>query len=227
MSNNRIKLRRSPLEPQHEACLPGYRVLLSAHNTCDSFIQLFDAARSTRRRSTDRDQDLLRAMLVFASSGLDATIKELIANALPVVINAKEGNNGAALNFATYVERYLLRDPKLAAQIISRSLTSPISRQFVISWFQEQLSKDSLQSKEQIFQVASYFDIPSRELCTDSDSLHSAFKIRNKIIHEMDVDFNHSSRSRNPRNRDDIVNAANLILDTSEKFLREVDKRCG
>ena len=201
-----------------------------AHQTCASFIELFDAGGKLKKGNvlqSEQRQDLLRAMLVFASSGLDATIKELINDALPVVIDAKKGENGSALNFATYVEKHLLRDQKVAAGILARAITSQSPRADIMRWFQGQLSAESLQSKDQVFQIASYFDIPTSDLCDDVREFAEVFKMRNRIIHEMDVDFKEATRSRRTRNRDDIVAAVNLLLETSEKFLHQVDRRCN
>ncbi len=39
-----------------------------------------------RGMTTDEEQDLLRAMLVSAASGLDAMTKQLIREALPIII---------------------------------------------------------------------------------------------------------------------------------------------
>src|SRR5438093_6910832 len=52
----------------------------------DAFQGLCDTSRTARRATggalTDAEQDLLRAMLVFAAAGLDSLVKQLIRDAL-------------------------------------------------------------------------------------------------------------------------------------------------
>jgi hypothetical protein len=225
-----MKLRKAPKEPSHSACANGFRVLLSAHQTCASFINLFDASVKKKKSGnglTEQRQDLLRAMLVFASSGLDATIKELINDALPIVVDANKAKNGAAVFFASYVKKHLLRDERSAAELIAQALTSASPREDIMLWFQKQLSSESMQSKDQVFMTAAYFDIPTSDLCNDVKGLADVFRVRNVIIHQADVDFNLALRKRTPRERNAIVSATNLLLETAEKFLHEVDRRCG
>lgn len=223
------KLREHPEKLESAVCLNGYSILITAHNTCGSFLESFEQVRKdrgARGTPTDSEQDLLRAMLVFASSGLDAVIKQLIGDALPIVLNTNDGDNGAAARFTSYVEKHLVRDQKGAAEILSRSITSISPRETLIQWFLHQLTSESLQSKDQIFQIASYFDIPTSALCKDIKKLSGIFLVRNNIIHEMDIDFNAKNRNRVSRRRSDIVLSVNLLLETAENFLHEVDKRC-
>ena len=211
------------------ACSDGFRVLTTTHQACKSFVVSFDQVRADRRArgaSTDAEQDLLRAMLVFASSGLDAMIKQLVRDALPNVISAAAEGEGAAVNFKNYVERHLSRDQKAAARLISMSITSTSPRDSLVNWFLSELTSDSLQSADQIFQVASFFDISKDLIVRDVDSLKRIFRIRNQIIHEMDIDFTQTNRNRTPRPRDVMVQHANIILEVSENFLRQVDVRC-
>lgn len=219
----------APKKPKSALCLNGYNILLTANKTCGSFLSSFEQVRrdrNARGTPTDSEQDLLRAMLVFASSGLDAVIKQLVLDALPSVLNSNNGDNGAAARFAVFVEKHMVRDAKGAAEIMSRSITSLSPRDTLIQWFQSNLTSESLQSKDQVFQIASYFDIPTKSLCADIKKFTDAFGIRNKIIHELDIDFQQTNRNRSPRRRNDVVANVNLLLEISEKFLLEVDKRC-
>jgi hypothetical protein len=217
-------LRAAPSPPKNRCCDHGHTILVTAQEACASFLQSFDKVHKKKRgaATSGAGEDLLRAMLVFASSGLDAMIKQLISDALPILL---QKNDGAIVNFQGYVEKHLLRDQKNAASLMSKSLTSSSPRTHLITWFCEQLSSDSLQSKDQVLQIGSYFDIPSAAITTNIKELEQSFRVRNKIIHEMDVDLGQPGGKRTPRKRDDIVASVNLLLEVAEKFLSEVDKR--
>lgn len=61
--------------------------LVHAVQTSTRFLGFFDQARrGARGTTTDDQQDLLRSMFVFAMAGLDATTKQLIRDALPVLV---------------------------------------------------------------------------------------------------------------------------------------------
>ncbi|MCU0571086.1 MAG: hypothetical protein MUF49_31540 [Oculatellaceae cyanobacterium Prado106] len=83
-----------PTRPKHQATINAYLILCSAHKTASSFLEIFISTENTQEsieQSTDEEQDLLRAMLVFASAGLDSMAKQLVSDALPIVIDNNEG----------------------------------------------------------------------------------------------------------------------------------------
>ena len=216
-------------EARCKECRNAQQVLITAHETCLSFLKSFIQIRDDRKAKgtpTDLEQDLLRAMIVFASSGLDAVIKQLVNDALPTVIGKNGGENGASANFSSFVEKKISNDPKLANRLISSSITSINSRDWIMKWFVSRLLDDSLQSKDQVLQIASYFDIPSAKLTNSLKSLSEVFSIRNLIIHEMDVDLKGKNRKRNPRKRDDVIKNVNLLFEVAENFLAEVHNKC-
>lgn len=78
--------------PPHSLTIRPQRYLDLAHESANEALQAmhslreqrFKAMKATRGgRTSDQDQDLLRAMLVFASAGADAAMKSLIRDALP------------------------------------------------------------------------------------------------------------------------------------------------
>jgi hypothetical protein len=56
------------------------------------------------KESDEAQQDLLRAALLFAAAGVDSMVKQLIADALPAVIERSEG---ARAKLEDYVDRRL------------------------------------------------------------------------------------------------------------------------
>ena len=204
-------------------------VLKYAHGTSKSFLDSFESIRTSRSATgtpTDSEQDLLRAMLLFASSGLDSMLKHLIKEALPIII---ERNEGALRQFRTFTERKIISkkfesgatniDAKLLAQLFTD--TSP--RKVMTDVLLRELTGNSIQSKDQLLKVATHFGITPEDLNVDVYSLKRVFEVRNQITHEMDIDFSQPNRNRVPRRRDDMIEMTNLILQTSDNFLRKVD----
>jgi len=73
-----------PPPPGEPRCERAHKVICSAYASASSFAHIYKDRVSGE--PTDEDEDLLRAMLLFAGSGLDAMVKQLIADALPGVI---------------------------------------------------------------------------------------------------------------------------------------------
>ena len=111
----------SPVQPASEHCLRAHQIFEAAFKTCESFLNSFVQVRQDRKAkgaATDVEQDLLRAMLVFACSGLDSMIKQLIRDALPAVIDK---NEGAEAQFRTFIEKKIGLDQKLSMEIMALS----------------------------------------------------------------------------------------------------------
>jgi len=151
-------------------------------------------------------------------------IKQLIRDALPIVIDK---NEGAAAQFRNFVEKKIGQDPKFSLEMIALTLTSRSPREQSLGRFISLLTQESLQSKDQIFQIASIFDIPSKDVYSKPDALRDVFRIRNRIIHELDIDMSGSNHSRVTRSKDEMVNGVNVIFEAAASFLSEVDRRCA
>jgi len=65
-----------------------------------------------------------------------------------------------------------------------------------------------------------------RAVSSDPKVLGDVFKVRNRIIHELDIDFGGTNRKRVPRRKKDMMKNVNLIFKTANLFLYEVEKRC-
>jgi hypothetical protein len=102
-------------------------------------------------------------------------------------------------------------------------LASRDPRDVLVSELISELVSQSLQSKDALFRAASYFDVPSNELTGDSSGLAKIFEVRNQIVHEMDVDFTQSNRSRRPRPKDDMIENATELLRIGGVLLKKID----
>ena len=216
-----------PQEPGGAEAANAYVIARSTHEAASSFLVAFEHARLGRKAvgtPTDAEQDLLRAMLVFASAGLDSMVKQLIADALPRVIAR---NEGARAMFRGFVEGRLARQDRVDPKFLATVLTSDQPRQVLLDDLVAYLSAGSLQSKDALFKAASFFDVPSAALTKQPDVLKRIFDVRNQIAHEMDIDFSQPNRNRFPRKKKYMQDSAAELLRIAAAFLAEVDRRLG
>lgn len=212
-----------PAEPNCHQCGNAYTLLCNTHDTSSSFLEIFDTkARRISEVPTDEDQDLLRAMLTFACAGLDSLVKQLIKDALPDVINC---NEGAERMFRTDIERRIRSGEDIDAKFLADVLTQTSPRERLIEILIADLTKQSLQSKNQLLRAGAFFDIQSRSITSNPDRLDRIFTARNQIVHEMDIDFSPSNRNRRARTKAAMVADANEIFRVSKIFLEEVDRQ--
>ena len=214
-----------PNRPAAPACENSYLILCNAHDASSSFLDIFDTTRRNRNARgapTDEEQDLLRAMLTFASAGLDSMVKQLIVDTLPSVIDQSVG---AAESFRSFIEKRLYRSEELDHRLIAEVLCSAQPRKQLINVLVNELTAGSLQSSDAVFRAGSFFDIPSRDLCGDPNRLTQVFRSRNEMIHEMDIDFDQPNRNRRPRRRQAMIDNTNLIFSVANSFLRGVADR--
>lgn len=218
-----VAIINKPNKPSNSILQNAYTILSNSYKAANSFFNQFKASRKGRRGApTDKEQDLLRAMLVFASSGLDSMVKQLIRDALPIII---EKDDGAMLLFSERVEKTISKDQNINVRLLTKAILSDTPRTVLIDNFVEELTTNSLQSAEELLRVGSYFNIASNNLTSDIKQLKKIFKVRNQISHEMDIDFSQSNRSRCPRRRNEMVSYTNELFKLGELFLKLIDKK--
>ena len=198
-------------------------ILKSATKSVNDFYALFQA-KST---ANSRKQDLLRAMLVFACSGLDAIIKQLIKDTLALIIDADQN---ARKELQKYVDRSLLQKSSggneqsmrlIDTMKLAQILTSNNPREDMIDMHVASLCSDSLQSRDQILRIAASFAITKEAIMSDSDTIETAFSARNQIIHEMDVELS-DGKNRCERSEGVIKKYCEEILLIGKKFIAVV-----
>lgn len=218
------KFRHMPAKPGNAACDKAYTILTNAHAVASSFYHSYTQLRvgKSRGTTTDEEQDLLRAMLVFASAGLDSLVKQLVRDALRPVIERSEG---ADAQFRLFVQTKIKRGDGLSDRLIADVLVSRKPRDSLLDVLINEITSESLQSAEQIFRVAAAFDIATSVICPDIKAFKDVFKVRNQIIHEMDVAFDQSNRTRRPRKHADMVSFTNSLFDVSARFLSAADQK--
>ena len=86
MATSTGKVAAPPAEPKCDAAEKAHLILVHACEAAAALLKAFDTSRNERRatggNTTNEEQDLLRAMLVFAGAGLDAAVKRLIQDSV-------------------------------------------------------------------------------------------------------------------------------------------------
>jgi hypothetical protein len=203
----------------HPAIDDAHRVLVGAHSACDALYEAFGTS-TTPDAPTDHQQDLLRAMVVFASAGLDSMVKQLVTDALPLLIVS---DREAQEQFRIYVERQLKTAEN--ARVLANALVADNTREQIILGLVAELRSGSLQSVDELARAASFFAIPAAEVMPDINTLRIAFRARNEIAHEMDVDFSTAASIRRQRGLEELERHANAILRAASNMLRCVGER--
>lgn len=214
-----------PVKPKGSECDASYTILRNSHDASSSFLDIFEKTRKARKAKgapTDEEQDLLRAMLAFACAGLDAMIKQLIRDTLPLIINQSKG---AGEKFRNFIEKRLYKGEEIDHKLIAEVLCDVAPRDRLITVLINELTSNSLQSADAVFRAGSFFNIPSAEIFKDASKLKTVFEARNEIIHEMDVDFNQSNRNRRPRSKKSMIDNTNLIFCVSNNFLKKAEHK--
>lgn len=201
------------------------------HDTSASFLDAFETVRKQRNAvgtPTDEEQDLLRAMLVMASAGLDAVAKQLIRDCLLPLVGASEQVREA---FQAFVEKRLRGragdadtlggfDPKFAAA----ALVAPDTKGHLVEALAAELTSGSLQSMDELKRVVIFLGGEPKDVENRKAALKAAFDARNQIIHEMDIDFSQVNRNRFSRTKKSMVQNTNALLEAADYLLRAVDE---
>ncbi|GMV85096.1 MAG: hypothetical protein AMXMBFR80_09530 [Dehalococcoidia bacterium] len=225
-------LASAPAKPKSEPLQRSYLILKYAHDTAAALLKAFNDSRNGKRGTpTDEQQDLLRAMVVFAGAGLDSMTKQLVRDALPGILEHLPDRRA---DMERLVARHLRRasvaatdelgdDGGLNPQRLARILLADSPRVGVAEMLVSDLTAGSLQSASELFRVASFLGVEQKMLDASEKDLKAVFDCRNQIIHEMDIDFTRPNRNRFSRTRADMVKNASLLLDVAGKLLGRVD----
>jgi hypothetical protein len=205
-----------PSEPKQPEAKQAFLILSNAHESASSFLDAYDA-KDVGEADSDIREDLLRAMLMFGSAGLDSMAKQLIKDALPQVIQLQEG---ARENLREFVERRLTRDDRSGQRLIAIALSAQDPRSELINELIHELVGASLQSAEELSRLAAYFDIPTSDLIADRVLLNEIFETRNQIAHELDVDFSQEGGHRQRRDREQMLRYTTELFRIAEVCLR-------
>lgn len=206
-------------------------ILQSTHDSATGLIASFADVRKHRGAGQgaprNNEQDLLRACLVFAAAGLDSTLKQLIRDALPSLVRSDED---VREGLETFIVRQTRGDPDggeaafgrkfLAKILVADNHLDALIEQYILS-----LTGSSLQSADELAKATSALGLKQQQVGVDHKTLRPIFGIRNKIIHELDINLDAKNRNRESRRRNEMVRHSNALLDIGEKILVAVEKK--
>ena len=140
-----------------------------------------------------------------------------------------EKSEGARAQMQAHVERTLKgKEPgSIDTKRLAEILVHPNPQQNLVTELIQSLTKNSLQSQNQLFRVAGFFDIPTNILTKDLKNAKDIFEVRNQIVHEMDIDFTCNNRSRKQRTKAETTRLIESVFLIGRKFLEEVDVKVG
>jgi hypothetical protein len=182
------------------------RFLAGAYDSVEALLETLDVIRAIRRddrgdirgRMPENEADLLRAAVVFTGAGLDATLKQLIRDTLPELL---EENEQAQTKFEAFAADRLGTGEIADATAIARYLVAPSPRLRLIDDYIYKLTGSSLQSAEEVQQVASALGINDKNLRKRIAGLRELFVARNEISHELDLQAPEKQGDRSRRTR--------------------------
>jgi hypothetical protein len=209
------------------------KVLIQAKDSVQGFVGTFDTVRTARGATggstTDHEQDILRAALVFSAAGLDSVVKELIRGS---VRELAAHDQAVQRELEVFVERQLRGDStdvdslggrKFLAQIlVSKSPQDRLIDEYVL-----ELTGSSLQSPDQLMKACKALGVQSTSVGIDPKGLKQIFDTRNKIIHELDVNLSKTAarRNQNSRRRNDMLAWSERLLAIAEAMVDEVERK--
>lgn len=204
-----------------------FLILKSAHESAEALLIAFDKLRQLRGGKgspTDKEQDILRAMLVLVSGGLDSLLKHLIRRSLPLLART---NDEVKTIVEKFVERKLkiedeIDTTKLTNKFLARVLFADSQQNQIIQEFISDITAGSLQSQEELFRAISSLGLSYDSLGVPVKRIKEIFEQRNKIIHEFDIIFDVPGRNRTSRNRKCMIEYTNDILQIGENIIIQV-----
>lgn len=201
------------------------------HTSASSLLGAFDDAKAKRGNVrgvlTDQEQDILRASLVMACAGLDGGIKQGIRDCLDHLLSTDQQ---VREGFEKFIRKRIGGENDVlemggGAKFLARILADESPRQRLVEDYIRELTGDSLQSAEEVLKAAAALGIDHKDLKLDIPKLKEIFRLRNKIIHELDVDLEAPKRKRKVRSQSDLLNSTDYVLKVARTFLVALNKK--
>jgi hypothetical protein len=190
----------------HRHTETAQRFLASAYDSVGELLDMMATVRElrhqvgvTRRgRLSQNEEDLLRAVIMFGGAGLDATLKQLVRDTLPHLVDS---NDDAHEGFKTYTARAIADGSQVAPKKVASLLISRNPRQALIEEYILALTTPSLQSVQQVTSVVSALGVSTQGLRQQIADLKPLFVARNQIAHELDLRRPDHTSDKNRRAR--------------------------
>ena len=212
----------APLPPPPSGQCPQirrpWRYLDATHKSVTGLLDSFNLVRTTtvtanataKGRLGSDQEDLLRAALVFTSSGLDACCQQLVREAAQDLIDR---GGTAATQFRLYLDGEL--QGTKAPDGFLDAITAPDPRRQLIDRYVEAKTTASFQGSSDLQKrVRDLLGIPNQKLPkTRFMALDDFFTARNDIVHQLDyVDPASTSVSRNRKSATKVATECGQVL---------------
>lgn len=205
-----------------------FTILNHSHECAKSLLKSYNeiCKGEKERAEIDKEQDLLRAMLVFATAGMDSMLKHLIRESLPELVRIDPKVKTKLESFISRQLRGTIEESSTSSahKFLSKILASESHQKQVIQEYINKLTGRSLQSVEELFGAIDALGLDPKEIGIVIETFKKIFEARNKIVHELDINFDVPTLYRENRDREQMINFTNTILDVSEKILCGVGK---
>ena len=114
-------------------------------------------------------------------------------------------------------------DTLSGSKLLVAALTSESPRETVLEAYVQELSGPSLQSASELLKVTAALGIQG--MLSTYGRLGDAFRARNQIIHELDINFQHPTRNRQTRALAEMVQLSDEILRVAAHILQLTDEK--
>jgi hypothetical protein len=192
--------------------------LVATHETVSGILDAFAIVRhrasiekqSNVGRLTADQVNLLRAALVFTSSGLDATCQSLLMNALPSLLS-KGGS--AQERYAAYLASQF-KSSSTPEVFVNAAISLDPQAALVDAYIQEKVKSSFQGSGDLRERVKDTLGIPSKSLpVARFAALDGFFTARNDIVHRLDYeDPSGRGRKRYHRAPGDVTKTCDTVL---------------
>ena len=202
------------------------------HTSATSLLEAFDDAREKRGNPrgilTDKEQDILRAAVVMTCAGMDGALKQAVRDCLPHLLNHYDS---VRKEFENFIRRRISNEDdtfntgggtKFLAQVLADDV-SPRNR--LTEEYIRHLTGGSLQSSEEVFRTIAALGIDQGKIKRHIPKLRQVFLLRNKIIHELDIDLDAPKRKRKVRSKVDLLDSADHVLKVTRITLHELNSK--
>lgn len=159
-------------------------------------------------------------------AGVDAALKQAIRDCFETLL---EKNKLVREGFEKFIRKRISGEGDVlevasGVKFLAQVLADKAPRAKLVEDYIRELTGDSLQSADEILRTAAALGLDTKTLALDIPRLKDIFQIRNKIIHELDLDLNAPKRKRKVRSQKDLLDNSDFMLSTIKKLLEAVDK---
>jgi hypothetical protein len=205
------------------------RFLASAYDAVEAVLDNLDKIRQLRKEEggdirgvlTNNEIDMLRAAVVFTGAGLDATLKQLIRDTLPRLLDVNQQSHD---KFESFASTKLGTGEIADTRVIARYLTSASPRERLIEDYIYELTGSSLQSADEVQKVAGALGIDDKDLRKRIAGIKPMFVARNEISHELDLQSPEKpgDRTRRSRRMGETVSICHSGFDVCQRIVNAV-----